>query len=172
MVKFQTEAGICTIYNGQEVFLTEEDNDSKISLDAQYPAQLINIGPTLSREGTRSLIQLLLRNRNVFAWTPSNMTGVPRKVAEHQLQVRENYRPVAQKKRGMATERSLDVAAEVDKLVSAGILKEVQYHTWITNPVMVRKHDGTWRMCVDFKDLNKLAQRIAILCLKLITKLM
>ncbi|GJR49359.1 reverse transcriptase domain-containing protein [Tanacetum coccineum] len=26
---------------------------------------------------------------------------------------------------------------------------------WLSNPVMVKKHDGSWRMCVDFTDLNK-----------------
>ncbi|GJU75223.1 reverse transcriptase domain-containing protein [Tanacetum coccineum] len=44
---------------------------------------------------------------------------------------------------------------EVEKLVDAGIMKEVHYHSWLSNPVMVKKHDGSWRMCVDFKDLNK-----------------
>ncbi|GJR42446.1 reverse transcriptase domain-containing protein [Tanacetum coccineum] len=34
-------------------------------------------------------------------------------------------------------------------------MKEVHYHSWLSNPVMVKKHDGIWRMCVDFKDLNK-----------------
>ncbi|GKC98158.1 reverse transcriptase domain-containing protein [Tanacetum coccineum] len=34
-------------------------------------------------------------------------------------------------------------------------MKEVHYHSWLSNPVMVKKHDETWRMCVDFKDLNK-----------------
>ncbi|GJT49457.1 reverse transcriptase domain-containing protein [Tanacetum coccineum] len=34
-------------------------------------------------------------------------------------------------------------------------MKEVHYHSWLSNPVMVTKHDGSWRMCVDFKDLNK-----------------
>ncbi|GKC97208.1 reverse transcriptase domain-containing protein [Tanacetum coccineum] len=31
----------------------------------------------------------------------------------------------------------------------------VHYHDWLSNPVMVKKHDDSWRMCVDFKDLNK-----------------
>ncbi|GJY39913.1 reverse transcriptase domain-containing protein [Tanacetum coccineum] len=34
-------------------------------------------------------------------------------------------------------------------------MKEVHYHRWLSNPVMVKKHDDSWRMCVDFKDLNK-----------------
>ncbi|GJU60203.1 reverse transcriptase domain-containing protein [Tanacetum coccineum] len=34
-------------------------------------------------------------------------------------------------------------------------MREVHYHDWLSNPVMVKKHDGSWRMCVDFTDLNK-----------------
>ncbi|GJR02200.1 reverse transcriptase domain-containing protein [Tanacetum coccineum] len=34
-------------------------------------------------------------------------------------------------------------------------MKKVHYHDWLSNPVMVKKHDDSWRMCVDFKDLNK-----------------
>ncbi|GJV45007.1 reverse transcriptase domain-containing protein [Tanacetum coccineum] len=44
---------------------------------------------------------------------------------------------------------------EVSKLVTAGIMREVHYHDWLSNPVMVKKSDNSWRMCVDFKDLNK-----------------
>ncbi|GJS02498.1 hypothetical protein Tco_0319006 [Tanacetum coccineum] len=35
------------------------------------------------------------------------------------------------------------------------IMREVYYHDWLSNPVMVKKSDGSWRMCVDFTDLNK-----------------
>nr|GFC29453.1 reverse transcriptase domain-containing protein [Tanacetum cinerariifolium] len=59
------------------------------------------------------------------------------------------------KKRGQAPERTKAIQAEVEKLVEAGIMKEVYYHDWLSNPVMVKKHDGSWRMCVDFTDLNK-----------------
>ncbi|GKF57394.1 hypothetical protein Tco_0170931, partial [Tanacetum coccineum] len=82
------------------------------------------------------------------------MTGVPQNIAEHRLNIREGYSPVRQKKRGQAPERNNVIQEEVEKLVDAGIMKEVHYHSWLSNPVMVKKHDGTWRMCVDFKDLN------------------
>ncbi|GJY05780.1 hypothetical protein Tco_0371720 [Tanacetum coccineum] len=87
--------------------------------------------------------------------TPADMTGVPRHIAEHRLNVREGCSPVRQKKRGQAADRNQAIQEEVGKLVEAGIMKEVHYHDWLSNPVMVKKHDDSWRMCVDFKDLNK-----------------
>ncbi|XP_076899934.1 uncharacterized protein LOC143553938 [Bidens hawaiensis] len=33
------------------------------------------------------------------------------------------------------------------------------YQTWVANPVIVPKNNETWRMCIDFKDLNKAFQK-------------
>nr|GEZ82482.1 reverse transcriptase domain-containing protein [Tanacetum cinerariifolium] len=83
------------------------------------------------------------------------MTGVPRSVAEHRLNIREGYSPVRQKKKGQAPVRAKAIQAEVKKLVKARIMREVYYHNWLSNPVMVKKYDDSWRMCVDFTNLNK-----------------
>nr|GEX19617.1 reverse transcriptase domain-containing protein [Tanacetum cinerariifolium] len=61
----------------------------------------------------------------------------------------------SEKKLGHVLERSKAIQVEVQKLVEAGILREVYYHDWLSNPVMVKKHDGSWRMCVEFTNLNK-----------------
>ncbi|PWA84319.1 retroelement [Artemisia annua] len=71
------------------------------------------------------------------------------------LNIRQGYTPIRQKKRGQAPERAKAIPEEVHKLVDAGIMREVFYHDWLSNPVMVKKSDGSWRMCVDFTDLNK-----------------
>ncbi|GJS17099.1 reverse transcriptase domain-containing protein [Tanacetum coccineum] len=62
---------------------------------------------------------------------------------------------VTTQKRGQAPERAKAIQTEVQKLVEAGIMREVYYHEWLSNPVMVKKHDGSWRMSVDFTNLNK-----------------
>ncbi|GKB93143.1 reverse transcriptase domain-containing protein, partial [Tanacetum coccineum] len=118
----------------------------KVALHPNFPDQEVAIGGTLSVKGRTELCSLLKKNLDIFAWQPSDMTGVPR---------REGYSPVRQKKRGQAPERAKAIQAEVQKLVGAGIMREVYYHEWLSNPVMVKKHDGSWRMCVDFMDLNK-----------------
>ncbi|GJT89462.1 reverse transcriptase domain-containing protein [Tanacetum coccineum] len=127
----------------------------QVAIHSEYPEQTIAIGSTLTEEGPKELCGLLRRNLDVFAWKPADMTGVPRHIAEHRLNIREGCLPVRQKKRGQAPERNKAIYEEVEKLVDAGIMKEVHYHSWLSNPVMVKKHDDSWRMCVDFKDLNK-----------------
>ncbi|GJV13465.1 reverse transcriptase domain-containing protein [Tanacetum coccineum] len=127
----------------------------KVVLHLNFPIQEVAIGGTLSAKERTKLCSLLKQNLDIFAWQPSDMTRVPRSIAEHRLNIREGYSPVRQKKRGQAPERMKAIQAEVHKLVEAGIMREVYYHEWLSNPVMVKKHDGSWRMCVDFTDLNK-----------------
>ncbi|KAJ0753087.1 putative nucleotidyltransferase, Ribonuclease H [Helianthus annuus] len=91
----------------------------------------------------------------IFAWCPEDMTGISRDIAEHELKIPPNVKPIFQQKRSLSPNRSLAACKEVEGLVQAGILQEVKYHSWIANPVIVKKPDGSWRMCINFKDLNK-----------------
>ncbi|GJV74488.1 hypothetical protein Tco_1506072 [Tanacetum coccineum] len=99
------------------------------------------IGSTLTEEGRNKLCGLLHRNLDIFAWKPADMTVIPRHIAEHRLNVREGCSPVRQKKRGQTADINQAIQEKVEKLVEAGIMKEVHYHDWLSNPVMVKKHD-------------------------------
>ncbi|GJX93130.1 reverse transcriptase domain-containing protein [Tanacetum coccineum] len=92
------------------------------------------IGSTLTEEGRNKLCDLLQRNLDVFAWKPADMTDVPRHIAEHRLNIREGCLPVMQKRRSQAADRNHAIQEEVEKLVDAGIMKEVHYHSWLSNP--------------------------------------
>lgn len=42
------------------------------------------------------------------------------------------------------------------KLLEAYHIREIQFPEWLSNAVMVAKSNtGTWRICIDFRDLNK-----------------
>ncbi|XP_015952928.1 uncharacterized protein LOC107477430 [Arachis duranensis] len=62
---------------------------------------------------------------------------------------------VAQRKRKMSHERAEEVAMQSASLLEAGFIRELDYSTWLSNVVLVKKHNGRWRMCVDYFDLNK-----------------
>nr|GEZ80879.1 reverse transcriptase domain-containing protein [Tanacetum cinerariifolium] len=170
MLKFPVEGGIVTIRSTiliptectsviTSLPVSKEEGtrpkNFKVALHPDFPDQEVAIGGMLSEKGRTELCSILKKNLDIFAWQPSDITGVPRSVAEHQLNIREGYSPVRQKKRGQAPERAKAIQAEVQKLVEAGIMREVYYHDWLSDLVMVKKHNGSWRMCVDFTDLNK-----------------
>ncbi|XP_010666430.2 uncharacterized protein LOC104883586 [Beta vulgaris subsp. vulgaris] len=73
----------------------------------------------------------------------------------HRLNMNEDVRPVKQKKRNFSAEKNTAIKVEVDKLLAADFIEPCDYPEWLANVVMVKKSNGTWRMCVDFTDLNK-----------------
>nr|GEY93836.1 reverse transcriptase domain-containing protein [Tanacetum cinerariifolium] len=156
----------CTMVSGpgmpQPVINQVAKEKIQVAIHQEYPKETIAIGSTLKEEGRNELCGLLRRNLDIFAWRPTDLTGVSRHIDEHRLNVHEGYLPVREKKRGQAPERSKEICEEVEKLVKADIMKEVHYHSWLSNPVMIKKHDGSSRMCVDFKDLNKACPKMAI----------
>jgi hypothetical protein len=83
------------------------------------------------------------------------MPGIDPSIIIHKLNVEPNHQPVKQRMRAFAAERNQAIAEEVEKLVKAGFIREVDYPEWLANVVLMKKSNGKWRMCVDFTDLNK-----------------
>ncbi|GJX80146.1 hypothetical protein Tco_0328295 [Tanacetum coccineum] len=59
----------------------------KVAINLKYLKQTIMISSTLTEEGRNKLCDLLQRNLDIFAWNPADMTGVPRHITEHHLNV-------------------------------------------------------------------------------------
>jgi hypothetical protein len=88
------------------------------------------------------------------------MPGIPGDVAEHSLDIRAGARPVKQTLRRFDEEKRRAIGEEIHKLLVAGFIKEVFHPEWLANPVLVRKKDGKWRMCVDYTGLNKACPKV------------
>jgi hypothetical protein len=55
----------------------------------------------------------------------------------------------------MRTEVLEEVKKGIEKMLEAGFIRSCKYVKWISSIVLVQKKDGRWRVCVDFRDLNK-----------------
>ena len=47
------------------------------------------------------------------------------------------------------------VEKEVEKMLDVGFIRPCWYAKWISSVVPVQKKYGRWRVCVDFRDLNR-----------------
>ena len=48
-----------------------------------------------------------------------------------------------------------EVKKEVQSMLDARFIRPCRYAEWISSVVPVQKKDGRWRVCVDFRDLNR-----------------
>ncbi|GJV72171.1 putative nucleotidyltransferase, ribonuclease H [Tanacetum coccineum] len=139
----------------------------KVVIYDDYPVQSVTIRGNLSAEYRSRLIEILQKHVDAFAWTPADMTGIPSFIAEHELKTYPHIEPegsmlnslhetpINKKTVSIAqTEESSKRKKGVEWLKDV-IVRRVRYPTWVANPVLVKKLDGSWRMCIDFKDLNK-----------------
>jgi hypothetical protein len=55
----------------------------------------------------------------------------------------------------MFEDKAEGAKAEVKRLLSVRVIREVAYLEWLANTVMFKKSTRKWRMCIDFIDLNK-----------------
>jgi hypothetical protein len=106
------------------------------------------------------LVDFLRANADIFTWSPSDMPGIPREIAEHSLDILPHSRAVQQWLRRFDEERRQAIGVELRKLLEAGFIKEVFHPTWLDNPVLVKKKNGKWRMCVDYTSLNKACPKV------------
>ncbi|GKA11736.1 hypothetical protein Tco_0691282 [Tanacetum coccineum] len=99
MIKFPVNGGIVTIRSTiltptecVAIAATPKDTEKKVetrhkifkvAIHPDFPNQEIAIGGALLAKGQTELCALLKANLDIFAWQPSDMTGVPRSIAEH-----------------------------------------------------------------------------------------
>ena len=92
----------------------------------------------------------------MFTWCPTDMPGIPREFAEHELQILPNARPVKQTMCRFTEPKRLAIGQEIDRLLAANFIREIKKSDWVANPVLVpKKNTDILRMCVDFTSLNK-----------------
>ena len=113
MIGLPTPTGVALIRANAECFTasastpptkvakTTRAEPEKWPVNGRFPDQTVTIGPAISEPIRAALKRLLMKNTDVFAWTPADMTGVPRSKAEHELKVNPAFTPVVQKRRKM-----------------------------------------------------------------------
>ena len=78
----------------------------------------------------------------------------------YQIRLKEQYKPVQHSPRSVPVAMQSAYKTELNRLVKEGIITEVKEHTeWINSIVPVMKSNGSLRLCLDPKDLNKAIER-------------
>ena len=115
---------------------------------------MIQLAQSLSPEEREEFIALFQEKKINFAWTYSNMLGLDPNLIMHHLSIAPGIKPVKQKLHNMHPHVALLVKEELEKLLKVGFICAIDYVKWISNIVLVSKHEKSIRVCTNFRDLN------------------
>ena len=97
-----------------------------------------------------SLRKLLTDYDDIFA-RDANDIGKAKNI-KHHIETGDEQ-PVGQKPRRLAKAHTDEIRRQVEKLHQAGVIRPSESE-WASNVVMAKKKDGSWRMCIDYRELN------------------
>jgi hypothetical protein len=134
--------------------LKDHEETKSVPLENTVLDRKVIIGGKLSKQNEAVIIETLAKNKDVFAWSASDLQGVSRDIIQHSLDLNPKVRPRKQRQRKMLEDRILAAKAELQRLLDANVIREVKYSEWLAN-VLVPKKNEKMGMCIDFTDLNK-----------------
>ncbi|XP_061356384.1 uncharacterized protein LOC133300814, partial [Gastrolobium bilobum] len=142
--------------------------------DQTYPA-IINA--MLSESEEMKLIKVLKKNKKAMGWQFSDLKGINPSFCTHKILMEEEVKLVRQPQRRLNPTMKEVVRKEVVKLLDAGMIYPISDSAWVSPVQAVPKKGGItvvkneqneliptrtitgWRMCIDYRRLNKATRK-------------
>ena len=87
------------------------------------------------------------------------MKGVHPSVCTHHIYIKEYFKLVRQPQRRMNLALKDIVKEVLHKLLDARFIYPISDSEWVSPLVLVPKKNGKWRICVDYRELNKATKK-------------
>ena len=118
---------------------------------------MANADPTLSPQQRSLLFDLLSKHSSVFSAGPEDMGRT--NLIYHKIEL-EQPEPIRQGLRRIPHEQISVLRSEVDKLQKMGAIEPSQ-SPFASPTILVKKKDGSMRLCIDYRKLNSVTKKDA-----------
>ena len=113
--------------------------------------------PRLTAPQARRVLAVLLKYVNVFAATDLDIGRFTALV--HNVKTGKAF-PIKQGMRRTPLGFEGEEKKTIDSMLDAGVIKPSRSE-WASPPVLVRKKDGSWRYCIDYRSVNNVTVKDA-----------
>ena len=129
----------------------------EINIGTDKDPKLKKIGKCTSKNERNNLINLIKEYRDVLAFSYDELKSYQEDVFQHTIPLREEakeVKPFSQKLNRINPKLAPIVQKELQKMLAVGIIAPTRHSSWCSNLVVVRKKNGSIRICIDFRNLN------------------
>ncbi|UYV69577.1 hypothetical protein LAZ67_6004008, partial [Cordylochernes scorpioides] len=113
------------------------------------------ISDDLSEEQQSQIFSILKRYDKIF--DKNNESVKQTSLAKHKIET-GNHQPIKHRPYRVSPTERQAIQTEVDKMLDAGIIRHSE-SPWSSPVILVKKKDGNWRFCVDYRRLNKVTKK-------------
>jgi len=115
----------------------------------------VHIGASCTENEIQKYKALFQEFRDVFAWSYEEMPGIDPTIVVHEIKTYPDAKLVRQLLRQIHPRKATAIKAEVVKLLKAGFIYPIPLTDWVSNIVPINKKQGTIRICIDYRDINR-----------------
>jgi hypothetical protein len=113
------------------------------------------IGASCSPNEIQTYKALFKEFCDVFAWSYEEMFGIDPDIVVHEIKTYPDTKPIRQRLCLVHPRKVVAIKIEVEKILKVGFVYPVALTDWVSNLVPVTKKQGTIRVCVDYRYINK-----------------
>ena len=128
-----------------------------VNIGTEQDPKVVKVASKLPQEIKEKYIQLLQKNVDVFSWSYEDLKVYDTDVVKHTIPMKENEKPFRQKLRRLNPLLFPIIEKEITKLFEAKIIVSLRHSKWLANVVPMRKKNGEIRICIDFRNLNRVS---------------
>ena len=111
----------------------------EVNLGTKEDLRVTFVSGHLGPEEFNKITMNLKKFKDCFAWDYPKLSGLSKKLVEHQLPIKEGFQLFQQLLRRMAPDITLKIKEEIERLVRAGFIRPARYVEWLSNIVSVLK---------------------------------
>ena len=130
-----------------------EDFNIGTTNDPKY----IKISKNLPEKARMEYLALSKKYTKVFSWRYEDLKVYDTSIIQHTIPIKEDAKTFKQKLRRINPLLLPLIEREVKKLFQAKIIVALRNSRWLANVVPVRKKNEEIRICIDFKNLNRVS---------------
>jgi hypothetical protein len=90
-----------------KIDLKDQEETKLVPLEKAVLDRKVTIGGNLSNEEEAEVIETLAKNKDIFAWSSSDLKGLSRDIIQHFLDINSKMKPKKQQQRKMSEDRIL-----------------------------------------------------------------
>jgi hypothetical protein len=118
---------------------------------------MIKLSKSLPPKKKHKYIELFKEYVDVFPWGYEDLKSYDTSIIQHRIPIKEEQKPFRHKLRRINPNLLPLIEKEIKKMYDAKTIVPLRFSKCVSNMVPTKKKTGEIRLCIDFKNLNKVS---------------